>query len=658
MCGITGILNLDTPSPIAPQTLQRMIAALHHRGPDEFGLYRDDWAGLGSARLSIVDLEGGQQPIGNEDGSIWTVFNGEIFNYAEVRADLEARGHVFSTRCDTETLVHLYEEYGPGFASRLNGQFALAVWDARRRRLLLARDRMGIRPLFYARAQGRLIFASEIKSILCAPGVQAELDPQALHQVFTYWSVPSPGTAFRGIVEVPPGHYLLATPEQVAVRQYWEPDFTPETPRRSDGEYLEEFEALLTDATHIRLWADVPVGAYLSGGIDSSVVASLVRARDEIQLDTFSIAFSDPRYDESVHQRRMADFLGTRHQEVFCTHQDIARVFPDVVWHTESPILRTAPAPMFLLSELVHRHGYKVVLTGEGADEVLAGYDIFKEMRVRRFWARQPESAIRPLLLRRLYPDIPGLSRADAFRTDFFRQGLQETDSPIYSHSLRWLNTGRTRRFLAGETSSPGGASGLPFALPPRFASWTALGQAQYLEMVSFLSPYLLSSQGDRVAMAHAVEGRYPFLDYRIVEFCGRLPDDLKQRGLTEKWLLKRLASRILPPEIWRRVKRPYRAPIRRTFFADGERPAYVDDLLSPEALRRTEYFQPQAVAGLVKKARTSDEMSEVDEMALVGILSTQLVDDLFLRRPRPLGEVDLSPRLKMVDAARNHVLV
>jgi asparagine synthase (glutamine-hydrolysing) len=658
VCGIAGIINLKPSPPIEADVLARMIAALRHRGPDEFGIYRDEWAGLGSARLSIVDLEGGQQPIGNEDGTVWTVFNGEIFNYVEVRADLEARGHTFSTRCDTETLVHLYEEYGPGFASRLNGQFALAVWDARKRELLLARDRMGIRPLFYTQVGGQLVFASEIKALLCAPGVRAELDPSALHQIFTYWSVPPPRTAFKGILEVPPASYLLLTEDRVRLGGYWEPDFTPDPSRRTDDEYLAEFEALLTDATNLRLWADVPVGAYLSGGVDSSVVAALVRARGELELDTFSIAFSDDRFDESAYQRRMAEFLGTRHQEVLCTHQDIAHAFPDVIWHTESPILRTAPAPMFLLSRLVHQRGYKVVLTGEGADEILAGYDIFKEMRVRRFWARRPESALRPLLLRRLYPDIPAMGRAEAFRTEFFRQGLEATESPAYSHALRWQNTGRIRRFLSQDSAPTAGPSDLPYPLPPRFAAWSHLGRAQYLEMVSFLSPYLLSSQGDRMAMAHSVEGRYPFLDYRVVEFCGRLPDDLKQRGLTEKWLLKRLARRILPEEIWRRVKRPFRAPIRRTFFSGDHRPDYIDELLSPESLRRTAYFHPGAVTGLVNKARTHDDLGEMDEMALVGILSTQLVDHLYLRQ-RPLTvETSPLPRLKTVDAARNSILI
>jgi asparagine synthase (glutamine-hydrolysing) len=652
MCGITGIVNLEVAPPIEQATLQQMIGALRHRGPDEFGLYRDEWAGLGSARLSIVDLEGGQQPIGNEDGSVWTVFNGEIFNYAEVHADLEARGHVFYTRCDTETVVHLYEEYGPGFPSRLNGQFALAVWDAPRRRLLLARDRMGIRPLFYTQQEGRLIFGSEVKAILTAPGVRAEIDPQALEQVFTYWSVQSPRSAFVGIQEVPPGHTLLAADGRISLQSYWQPDFTPAAERRSDEAYLEEFEHLLTDATRIRLWAYVPVGAYLSGGMDSSVVAALVHGQ-ATSLDTFSIAFSEERYDESRYQRRMASHLGTRHHEVFCTHAQIAEVFPEVIWHTESPILRTAPAPLYLLSDLVHQQGYKVVLTGEGADEVLAGYDIFKEMRVRRFWARRPESELRPLLLRRLYPDIPAMSRAEAFRQDFFRQGLLDTESPTYSHAVRWSNTARLGRFLTTRGSIPSnGGPRTPVPLPPAFPSWSGLGQAQFLEMVTFLSPYLLSSQGDRMSMAHSVEGRYPFLDYRLVEFCGRLPDDVKQRGLTEKWLLRKVAQKHVPPEIWQRTKRPYRAPIRQTFFGEGHRPAYIDHLLSPSELARSEHFEPGPVTLLAAKARAGRDLSEIEEMALVGILSTQLLEERFVRRPMPPASVDDGVPWKIVEPA------
>jgi asparagine synthase (glutamine-hydrolysing) len=649
MCGIAGVLNLNSAKPIEIEALQQMILAIRHRGPDEFGIYRDDSVGLANARLSIVDLSGGQQPISNEDGTLWIVFNGEIFNYVELRPHLEARGHRFTTHCDTEVIVHLYEEYGPACLNYLNGQFAIALWNSRDRSLFLARDRMGIRPVFYTIQEGRLIFGSEIKSILSQPEARAEIDLEALKQTFTFWSPQSPRSIFRDIVEVPAGHYLIAKEGQAVVQRYWSLDFAEDVQPRSEEDYLGEFEHLLIDATQIRLRADVPVGAYLSGGLDSSVIAAIIRKTDTY-LDTFSISFPDPHYDESSHQRRMAQFLGTHHQELFCDYADIARVFPDVIWHTEAPILRTAPAPMFLLSGLVHEHRYKVVLTGEGADEVLAGYDIFKEMRVRRFWARQPESQLRPLLLKKLYPDISRLFQSETFLKAFFGKGLDKTGSPFFSHEIRWTNTARATRFLAQSASSANGHD-YPITLPAQFAQWSHLAQAQYLEMATFLSPYLLSSQGDRVAMAHSVEGRYPFLDYRVVEFCNRLPASLKQKGLTEKWLLRQLARKLIPSEIWQRNKRPYRAPIQRTFFASGTVLEYVSDMLSSSAITRTGYFNPDAVEKLVKKASGEARLSEVDEMALVGILSTQLLDQLFVRRARPTATENLSDRLKVVDA-------
>ncbi len=513
----------------------------------------------------------------------------------------------------------------------------------------LARDRVGIRPLFYTVSEGRLIFGSEVKALLAVPGVRAELDPGAVEQIFTYWSTLTPTTVFQGVREVPPGSYMLAERGDVRIERYWQPDFTPET-HGSETAYAEELEALLIDAARLRMRADVPVGAYLSGGLDSSLTTAIVRDYTDSRLETFSIAFENPDFDESVFQYRMADYLGTQHHVVKCSDADVGRVFPDVIWHTETPILRTAPAPLFMLSELVHDHGLKVVVTGEGADEVLAGYDIFKEMAIRRFWARNPESEMRPLLLRRLYPDIGGLSRSgSAYLNAFFRRDLEMTDSPYYSHALRWSNTGRNRRFLKTTAADDGAQPWADaIALPADFDAWPALGQAQYLEMTIFLSQYLLSSQGDRVAMAHSVEGRYPFLDFRVIEFCNRLPPGVKLRGLMEKWLLRRVASKHLPAEIWRRPKRPYRAPIHAGFFGEGA-PAYVMELLSPGALGESGIFVPATVEQLTRKAASGRPLSEVEDMALAGILSTQLVYRQFVKDFRP-GAPAAHARLKIVD--------
>ena len=648
MCGIAGIVNLDSAAPIEERRLRQMVAMIRHRGPDQFGIYLDDRVGLGSARLSIVDLGTGQQPIANEDGTLWIVFNGEIFNHLELRPELEARGHRFSTHTDTEVVLHLYEDEGPRCLQRLNGQFAIAIWDVRRRTLFLARDRLGVRPLFYTTVDGALIFGSEVKAILADPRVCAEADPVALHQIFTFWSALSPRTAFRGISELPPGHFMLVGEGTSVPKAYWELRFSSEDGgKRAESDYLDEFRELLVDATRIRLRADVPVGAYLSGGLDSSTIAAVVRQFTN-RIDTFSIAFSDARYDESAFQRRMAAFPGTQHRVVHASPSDIGRVFPDVIWHTETPTLRTAPAPMFLLSRLVRDSGYKVVLTGEGADEFLAGYDIFKEAKIRRFWARQPDSRIRPTLLRRIYPDVGQLSRTGtAFLEAFFKRGLVDTEEPAYSHAIRWRNTCRTHRFfsadLRGRVQPPSDPPTWSEPIPA--SGW--LERAQYLEVSGFMSQYLLSSQGDRVAMGNSVEGRFPFLDHRVIEFCTRLPARLKLRGLTDKYLLRRLAADLLPDEIWRRGKRPYRAPIQRSFLNEGSS-HYLDEVLSPTALASAGYFHPPAVRVLLDKIRGGTDISERDEMALAGIVSTQLWHEQFVRRLSVLPPLEESASVKV----------
>jgi asparagine synthase (glutamine-hydrolysing) len=434
MCGIVGCLDWSGLHRPDVGLLRRMLTTIRHRGPDEFGVYVDDKLGMGSARLSIIDLSTGQQPICNEDGSLWIVFNGEIFNYVELRADLVQRGHRFSTQSDTEVILHLYEELGPACLRHFNGQFAIAIWDTQRESLFLARDRLGIRPVFYAALPQGLIFGSEIKAILLDERMQARLDPYALAQTFTFWAPLAPRTVFQGIEELRPGHYMLATRAGRTVERYWSLPFPPagEEERLSIGEAAEQLRALLSDATRLRLRADVTVGSYLSGGLDSTYIAGLIREHTPDSLCTFSIGFANSVYDESKYQELATAFLETDHRKTYCEDADIGRVFPEVIWHTEVPILRTSPVPMYLLSKLVRANNIKVVLTGEGSDEFLGGYDIYKEDKIRRFWAREPASALRPLLLRRLYPYIANVTRGgDAYLAAFFGQGLTETDRPL-----------------------------------------------------------------------------------------------------------------------------------------------------------------------------------------------------------------------------------
>ena len=652
MCGIVGILNRGSGlgTGPTPEDVTGMIGMVRHRGPEAAGLYVDDEVGLGHARLSIVDLAGGLQPLSSQDDSIWLIVNGEVFNYVELRAELEARGHRFKTGSDCETILHLYEEQGPDCVHALNGDFAFALWDRNRRQLVLARDRVGVRPLFYTEADGQLVFGSEIKALLTRPGVSREIDPVALGQVFSSWSPVPPRTMFEGISTLRPGHMLIANPRGTTIRQYWGVSF-PERgaqPPMGDGEAAEALRELLLDATRLRLRADVPVGSYVSGGLDSSAVTALARRYTTNKLQTFAVSFTDGEYDERPHQERVARMLGTEHHTVTCGSEDIARVFPDVVWHAETPLLRTAPAPLYILAGLVRQHDFKVVLTGEGADEFLVGYDIFKEARIRAFWARQPDSKLRPLLLKRLYGHIPEMARpSQSYLEAFFGADLDQAGAPGFSHATRWRNGERLHRYFSAEVQAAiaaGGAAELDALLADNAAAWDPVSRAQYNEITTFLDPYLLSSQGDRVAMAHAVEGRFPFLDHRVIEFANSLPPSMKLRGLNEKALLKRAVADLLPPEILERPKQPFRAPIRAA-FAGPDAPDYVRELLDPAVVAADGMFKPQAVSWLLNRARTGARLSEIENMALVGIISFGLFrrafwDEFSARARTPADDV------------------
>ena len=633
MCGIAGIVDA-TRRPERAE-LDAMIATLQHRGPDAFGVELRGDAGLAHARLSIIDLSGGSQPMSNEDGTVWITFNGEIYNYVELRKVLEDRGHVFRTRSDTEVIVHAYEEYGPAAVESFNGQFAFAIWDARRRALFLARDRFGKKPLYYALKRGRFVFGSEMKAVLADPSIGRELDPRALRQILTFWHTVPPRTIFADVSELPAGHHLLFKDGACQVATYWRPDYAAPDETRSEADYGEELRALLVDAVRLRmLRSDVPVGAYLSGGIDSAVITAMIARYTDVPLKTFSVGFDDPEFDEGPFQRSAVEYLGIRdHHTTVCRAEDIGRVFPDVIWHVEQPIVRTAPAPLFLLSKLVREHGYKVVLTGEGSDEVLGGYDIFKEAKIRRFMAARPESRARTRLLKRLYPYMPALqSQSPEYLRAFFHARPEDLANPFFSHVPRWELTSRIGIFLSNDvmdaTRGYRPEDDLAAQLPDAYAGWDPFCQAQYLETTGLLAGYILSSQGDRMQMAHSVEGRCPFLDYRIAEFAGRLPPTVKMKTLNEKYVLKKAAGDLIPPALKKRPKQPYRSMEIPSFFDTARKRArfdYVDELLSDDAVRDSGLFNPAAVARLVDKARTGGAIGIKDGMAIVAILSAQM---------------------------------
>jgi asparagine synthase (glutamine-hydrolysing) len=635
MCGIAGGLAFRG-GIIEPDSVEKMIRQLGHRGPDDMSLLIDGDAVLAHSRLSIVDVAGGLQPMSAANERLWITFNGEIFNYLELREDLIRRGHKFETRSDTEVLLHLYQEYGADCVHHLNGQWAFAIWDADDKRLFLSRDRIGVRPLFYTVHANKFLFASEVKALFAYPQVPRDIDHQSLDQVFTFWTTLSPRTMFKGVYELPPGHSMTVAAGDISTRPYWQPRYEIREDLRED-EAASTLLDLLVDATRIRLRADVPVGAYLSGGLDSTVITGLIKRYTDTPLKTFSVEFEDAEFDESEYQASARQYLETDHESVRCSTAEIGRIFPQIIWHAEKPILRTAPAPMFILSKLVRDRGYKVVLTGEGSDEILGGYDIFKEVKLRRFLAARPESRIRPLLLRRLYPYMDNIqSQPEAYLRAFFKTSPDDLASPFFSHLPRWSLTSKLKLFysagLRAELHGYDPVGELAAQLPDGFGRWNPFVQAQYLETAQLLPSYILSSQGDRMSMGNSVEGRFPFLDYRVVEFAASLPPRLKMKVLNEKYLLKRAVKGLVPENVRLRKKQPYRAPDSASFVTDQhDLVDYASDLLSERKLEDAGLFNPQAVSRLVNKARQGQIAGTKDNMGIVGILSTQLLVNRFI---------------------------
>ncbi len=638
MCGITGIYSYKSSKRVKESQLKKMTRTLIHRGPDEFGYFLDKDIGLGHSRLSIIDLTTGQQPIFNEDRSLSVILNGEIYNYIELRKDLIARGHSFYTTSDTEVIVHLYEEYGTDFLSYLNGQFAIAIWDSKRKELILARDRVGIRPLFFSITRsGFFIFASEMKALFKHEEVDPEIDPQGIEQVFTIWANLPPRTVFKNINELPAGHYIKINKDGFFKTRYWELSFPDkdEYEERPFSYYKERVKELLEDAVKLRLRADVPVATYLSGGLDSSIISTLVKRNHNNELKTFSVSFKEKNFDESMYQKIMVDFLKTEHKTVMVSSDEIKSFLPEIIKYSEKPLLRTAPGPLFALSRLVRKNNIKVVLTGEGADEIFGGYNIFKEDKIRRFWAESPDSKARPLLLTKLYNYITDDKRAEQFWVSFFKKGLLDTNNPIYSHKIRWENTSKIKRLIHPEFAKDFDQKNLfeeiSNQIPKDILKWHPLCRAQYLEMSIFMSGYLLSSQGDRMMMGNSVEGRFPFLDHRLIEFASTIPPKYKIKALNEKFILKESFKDILPRDIINREKQPYRAPITSCF--NDESKGYISSLLSNEKIASYGYFKPEPIEKLLKKSRSGRALSATEDMSLMGIASLQILHNKFVEK-------------------------
>jgi len=626
MCGLGGIVRPGPSGAVSEKALMRMARALHHRGPDGFGLLLDEGAGLVSSRLAIFDLPRGWQPLVRPDGGSALVYNGEVYNHPELRAELAADGERFETTSDTEVVHRLLERTGLAALDRLNGQFAFAWWEPRHRRVTLVRDRFGVRPLHYSvLADGTLAFGSEAKALFASGEVSAQADLDGIDDVFTLWGVRPPRSAFVGIRQVPAGGAVVWERGQiVAERRWWTPSYG------EDGTGPEELEGLLRDSVRLRLRADVPVGTYLSGGLDSSLLTALAQQETREELRSFSVAFRDRRFDERAQQEQVAEAIGTRHVVVEVGSSDIAGAFADAVYHAETPLIRTAPAPLLLLARAVREHGITVVATGEGADELFLGYDLFKEVELRKMARSEPDRA--GSLLDGVYSYLGSAAR----RGPAFRRFVLETgaDDPLLGSHLTRVRAMATIRSLYSpevrEATGERSLERLRAELPGGFSGWRDLDKASFLEVTTLLETYLLAAQGDRVAMASGVEGRYPFLDHRVFAHAAALPAREKLDGLEDKRPLRRLAAKILPESIASRPKQPYRAPEVAPFFGSGA-PEWVEEAISPEFLAETGIWDAGRVEGLVRRCRAGRAEGVREGMALVGVLSTQLWHRAFM---------------------------
>ncbi|MDP6444565.1 MAG: asparagine synthase (glutamine-hydrolyzing), partial [Pirellulaceae bacterium] len=565
MCGITGGIWTDPGVAIDASSLATMTDALRHRGPDDHGRLVSEFfhqppyaavpgVALGFRRLSIIDLEGGKQPIANEDNTIWVVFNGEIYNYKTLRRRLEGGGHRFQTDCDSETIVHLYEDEGEDCFRHLNGMFAIAIWDSRRRRLVLGRDRLGQKPLVYRREAKRLLFASELKSLLLAPNVPREVDPNAVDEYLTYQYVPHPNTIFRGIHKLPPGSRAVFEGDKLTIDEYWQPDLTIERQIPS-SDAARELRSLLESSVQLRMQSDVPLGAFLSGGVDSSLIAALMQKHSPERIKTFCIGFPVAEYDESAHAERVANHIGSEHRR-FEVKPDAVDVLPKLIWHFDEPFADSSAIPTWYVSQWTREH-VTVALSGDGGDELFAGYPRYKAVRLAQLFDRAPP--LRMLAASPLWRFAPASSRQKSRIRQFkrFSEALRMSPQRRYLDWISIFNESRRadlydEQFLAQLADSD----------PLEFldARYRQVNSRDVISAVSLtdLRTYLpcdLMTKVDIASMAHSLEVRQPFLDYRVVEFAASRPAKLTYRFGRGKRILQTAFRGLIPDEIWKRKK-------------------------------------------------------------------------------------------------------
>jgi asparagine synthase (glutamine-hydrolysing) len=592
MCGIAGIVGLDG-GPVREDEVRRMCAAMVHRGPNGEGTYLGRGVGLGMRRLSVIDLFTGDQPIRNEDGSVWVVFNGEIYNYRELRLRLEAAGHRFSTASDTETIAHLYEDYAEGCVDHLRGMFAFAVWDENRKRLLLARDRLGIKPLYYAEVRGRLVFSSELKALLQLSEIERRIDWRSFDHLLTFFTTPKDSSIISGIRKLEPGHVLLASPfEPVQVRKYWDAVWQAE-PGRSEADWVDEIRALLEESVRLHLVSDVPLGAFLSGGIDSSSVVAMMARHTRQRVKTFSIGFADAAFSELPHARRVAKALGTDHRELIL-EPDALSILDDLTWHLDEPFGDSSAIPTYMVSKLAREH-VTVVLSGDGGDELFAGYDRYLVEARERIWNLLPSAGRR--VLREVAERLPERVRGRNFLRHVTLPGPQR-----YLDASTLLRRDEKERLVHPDVAAhlrehDSSRFGLDCLLQDGLDWLSAL---QRLDLKTYL-PLDILTKVDRMSMAHSLEARVPLLDHRLVELACRIPPELKLNGGTTKHVFKKAMRGILPDETIDRPKQGFAIPLGRWFR--GRLGPFVRDLLLSERSRARGILDPAAVERRIARA-------------------------------------------------------
>ncbi|HCF56258.1 MAG TPA: asparagine synthase (glutamine-hydrolyzing), partial [Bacillus sp. (in: Bacteria)] len=607
-------------------TRLNMIESLSHRGKDSLGGDKDDNALLYHTRLAILGIEDGHQPVLNQTKTIVSVANGEIYNYRELTASLKKLGYVFSDACDTNIIPHLYEAYGTDMFKMINGQFAIAIWDKNNEKLILARDKFGEKPLYYRKIENNIFFSSEITPLLI-PKKSYEINAKCLKDICTTW-VPIRGkTLYKDINSVDSGQYLIIEKHRITSKYYYAPTFlTDSFNNKSKTELLEELDTLLKRSVLKRINTDVPISFYLSGGLDSSLIAAIASEYIEEKMNTFSISFSDNNLDEAEYQKVMSEKLNSKHRQLKITDTMIIDNLYNVILHLQTPILRLGAIPMYLLAEFVHNNGFKVALSGEGADELFGGYDIFKEAKIRAFCEKDPKSKLRPLLYKKTNSYINNFNNNNsAALATFFNQ--VRSSELFSSHAIRFQFGEYCSQFFSDTMKKIlkdySVKEDLAIDLPSGFENYTNISKAQYLEIKTFMSNYLLSTQGDRVSMAHSMECRYPFLDNDVAAFAFSLNDRYKINVLNEKYILKELAKKYLPDEIIYRKKFPYRAMISGNSLLNNEK---VSMAVSEESLKKYDVFNSIAVTRFINKVRSKNHTTEKEMMLLLFIISTQIL--------------------------------